>query len=303
MFKKESIRIRLLTLISSLCLFLIHGCSRTPVLPADMVLYCASDSNVVIKRSDKREEIFALEQADPRVITALAYDPIHKVIAISTQIMKVPSTGSARLLLIDPDTRKILREISTGMDRINQMSFDRTGQRIAIIAGQFNLDDPRKFYVLNLTTGSFQFMGQGMFLDVSWGLHEYLYLSYKEGEKRFVGSLTAGASTSNIKQIAEGISISASDINDSFVYIDMTGKALLVDKRTEVKRPFSTPAKLQDMRFLSSVKFVQGSDSIVMSSFGVQWYNLYLLRPPYSKAQKILAEWPFQGFAAVAAGQ
>ncbi len=303
MFKKESTPIRLLTLISSLCFFLIQGCSRTPVFPADMVLYCASSSNVVIKGHGKWQEIFTLEQASPRVITALAYDPMHKVIAISTQIMKIPSNGSARLLLIDPDTHKVLREINTNMDRINKMSFDRTGQRIAIIAGQTKLDDPRKLYVLNLKKGSFQFMGQGMFLDVSWGFHEDIYLSYKEGEKRFVGSLIAGTSTNNIKQIAEGISISASDINDSFVYIDMTGKALIVEKRTEVKRPLPTPAKLQDLTFLSSIKFVQGSDSIVMSSFGVQWDNLYHLRPPYSKAQKILAEWPFQGFAAVASGR
>ena len=78
--------------------------------------------------------------------------------------------GSAKIILIDPSTHKIL-EIKTGMDSIEGLSFDREEKGFAVIVKKFK-SKPLKLYVLDIAKESFQFITEyteGELLYVSWG--------------------------------------------------------------------------------------------------------------------------------------
>lgn len=282
-----------------LCLLFL-ACAKVP---DDIVLYFQDDLEVMQRSAGKRQKIYVLKQEDQKAIYPLAYDPVNKIIAISTITRMLSGTtyGSAKIIMIDPNTHKILREIRTGMDSIEGLSFDREGKRLAIIVKKYK-SKPRSLYVLDIDKESFQFITEyteGELLYVSWGKGDEIYLSYKEGEKWLVGSINAQKG-STINKIAEGASISASDIRDAFVYKDMAGNVIYKEKGGIAKK-LPIPSKFRSKGALSTVKFVHGSDDIIVGLFGIQWDNLYLLRAPYTDSQKILGERAqFLSFDAVA---
>ncbi|MDA8242462.1 MAG: hypothetical protein M0Z67_19090 [Nitrospiraceae bacterium] len=291
MSRTFSLKTLLTASLAGLFALFMFGCAKK--VPDDVVLYVADTFSVKQGHAGKWQDFYVLDSGGLRLISALACHAANKAIAVST-VTRSLLPGSAKIVLIDPATHKVLKEINTGLDQIRSMSFDRGGKRLALIVKQFKIE-PLKLYVLTLSNESLQFITEGELLDASWGKDDEIFLSYKKGEKKLVGDLRIDEQVV-INKIADGISISASDIRDAFVYIDTTGKVITNEKG--VAKTLSVPLQFQDIRFTSRVKFVHGSDSIIVAKYAAQWDVLYLLRPPYSHSQVILDRWNFISFEA-----
>ncbi len=284
---------KLLALVS---LLLMQACTR---MPDDIILYCENSFAVYMGSQGKWQTIYAIEQGGPKIITSLAYDPKNRIIAISVE-SKILTKGSARIILIDPNTKKIFKEISTNIDQIKKMAFDSSGEKIALLVHQYEAGADRKLCILSLDKETLKTLLDGDLLSVSWGRDNDIFLSYKEKDKWFVGSVRVGNGKVEITKIAKGYSINASDSRNSYVYIDTNGNVIYHEMQTQASRTLPLPAKFRDVRALSSVAFMHGSDSIVLAKYGVQWDNLYLFNPPYTSGQKILDKYNFLDYAAVA---
>ena len=283
----------LMTIFMCLLQMSLVQCTRSRFVPNGYVIVTARDF-VVDKYTQEHPEgktIYQLDSAGDYMITAVAYDPEKKLIAIAEQ-NKEPHRGTAVIKIFDLKTSSVVNEIVTKKDRIYGMAIDRDG-RIAFTTGDMYLDNPGEICYVSTDDRLVHVIATGShFFSPAWSKDsKRVYFgfssSYHESPSDRIGYVEL-ETPHVIRQVAEGRSVTISE-SGKVAYLTNNGEIMLMQKTDDVSMASKQLLRRVDSKFTSNIRFVKGTEDIVLEhSKKVIIYDLIVLRQPYKKEKLML---------------
>jgi hypothetical protein len=236
-------------------------------------------------------------------ITAVAYDPERRIIAIAQQSLfdayhpgkpignqTEPRRGTAIIKLFDEKTSSFIKEIATKKDRIYGMSIDKRG-RIAFAAGDAFFPQPGELCYVSLDDGIVHSVGKGAhFYFPAWSKDArriYFSFSYENDKPEHIGYIDLAA-PSVLKQVADGISVSISD-RGTVAYLTNEGDIFAMQNGDgEVTLRPKRHLKHVDPRFTVGLRFVKGSEDIALVHALKMALQLRLIESPKYMKEMVL---------------
>jgi len=266
-------------------------CTRPRFVP-DGYIIISAQVFAVVKYTQAHPEgtiIYHLDNAGNYMITAVAYDPERKLIAIAEQ-NKEPQRGTAVIKIFDEKTSSVVNEIVTKKDRIYGMAIDREG-RMVFATGDIFLDNPGELCYLSRDDGIVQTIAKGAhFFSPAWSkdskrVYFGYSFSYKQSPSDHIGYVEV-AIPHIIRQIAEGRSVSVSE-SGKVAYLTNDGN-ILIQKTDDISVSSKQLLKHVDPKFTENIRFVKGSEDMVLQHYRKgNLYDLILLQVPY-KVEKVM---------------
>lgn len=289
---------RLIFLIILLCVLqmLLSQCTRPRFIPDGYIIICARDFAIVkyTQEYPKGKIIYKLDEVGDYMITSVAYYPERQLIAIAEQ-NKEPHKGAAVIKIFDEKTSSVVNVIVTKKDRVYWMSIDREG-KIAFATGDILLDNPGELSYLSINEGIVHTIAKGAhFFSPAWSWDsKRIYFGFSPSSKQSPYDRIAYVELSSpyvIKQVAEGRSISVSE-SGKVVYLTNNGDIILMQKTDNVTMPSKQLLRHVDPQFTDSIRFVNGTEDIVIKYWKVTglFSDLIVLRPSYKKEKLMLPD-------------
>ncbi len=220
------------------------------------------------------------------MITSVAYEPRRKIIAVAVA-NKEPQKGTASIRVLDEKTSSILKEIPTGKDYIRGMSIDGEG-RIAFAANDMHHDQPGELCYLSITDGRVYSIAKGKhFSSPTWSKgSKRVYFSYVKDSNKRIANVELNKSGA-VNQIDDGLSVSVSG-SGKIVYLTDAGDIILMQESDGILSGSKQKLLRVDPRFADSIRFVKGTEDIILQRYKKSIvYDLLVLQPPYT-AEKVL---------------
>ena len=273
---------------------LLTQCTRPRFVPEGYVIICAQSLKIVKYTKEHPEGTILYQLYAPGdypdsdyTITSVAYDPERKLIAIAME-NKEPQRGTAVIKLLDEKTLSFVKEIITKKDRIYGMSIDREG-RITFAAGDMYFAQPGELCYLSPDDEIVHTIAKGEhFMWPSWNKDsKRIYFTYNMQNSAGHIAYVELANPNVIKQIAEGKSIGVSG-SGKVAYLTNKGDIILMHKIDDMSTSSKQLLGHVKPQFSDRIRFVKGTEDILIQHYRKMAYDLEVLQPPYKKEKLML---------------
>jgi len=278
-----------------------HSFAR-PFMSDSYVVIIARSYEVIEYRSGDPQNhshiIYKLDRAGDALITAVAYDPIKKSIAVAVK-NKEPKKGTAKITILDEHTFLPSAEIMTNRDSIDGMSFDQHG-RLAFVSNNIAHDLPGELSYLDSPDGSVHTLAEGRhFFKPSWGEDsKKIYFAYLLDSKRGIAYVELDQ-PNVVRQIANGTAVSVSG-NGIVACLTDKGEIVFIQGTEQQRTAIKLPSKYTDPKFTDSIWFVNGTDDLILQHYKKSVvYDLMVIRPPYADVTSLLSNIGMRDYDAV----
>jgi hypothetical protein len=271
-------------------LICLPGCRISSEKYSDVSVLISRDFNVARYSSGgKREDIYVLDGSSKDLITCAAYGTFDNTTAIALK-NKYGIPSSARIILLeDRPPHRIARSLEVGVDDVRDVSISSNG-KIALIAAKNKLDEPHEIIEIDKISNNKRILASGKyFMGLSWDI---------SGDRIYFASMNAGvrsieyvelSSPGLINKIAQGVSVSASDKTGDIAYIGLDGSLNIVARKAGGYITKSHKDNLFDIKYDDEIKYVKGSDRIVVQEYVKgKISKLKIVAPPYHRLEEFL---------------
>jgi hypothetical protein len=266
-------------------------CKADRNIPKGYSIVCAKSFSVIEFTSDNPNgrAIYQLDQTGDTIITAVSYNAVAKIIAVATT-KKEPEKGAAKIVLLKVESASPLTEIALKKYyRIQAMSINNRGEIAFSARGLDRRLREELCYLKNYEVPILITLAESdKILNPSWGKDaKKVYFACHRGTKRIVAYTELGK-PGVIRQIDEGVSITLSK-SGKLAYLKANGNIFFMEKLGQTPTLLKLPSKYTDPKFTDSIRFVIGTEEIVIQHYKKSIvYDLLLVKPPYKDASVLI---------------
>lgn len=272
-------------------IFLLVGCKNVgPTEKMDQLVFRCHSFWVVAhdEANPKGRIIYEIDRKNGMTITSIAYYPTKNLLAVALTSLE-PKKETAIIRILNYGEFSTKQIISTGKDRINGMNFNSNGA-ILFAAMDINRNYPGELCYIAPGEKTINVLSEGLHFDQpEWDADsDGVYFVYRDGDISRIGYLDAN-NPDSIKEIAHGSSVSVSS-EGKVAYLS-DGKIFVAERKEHKFRQLDLPNKYMDPRFTDRIKFVKGSDSLVLQRYKkATVYDLLITSPPYEQVDMLNAK-------------